>query len=95
MVALLVGLGWVPGSALLPPRAALAGNVGSFGNEGSKGLLHGWKREVEVPLSLLACLAQVSLANIPAQSWSIMDIGACTPHGSITHATAHPAFPAT
>ena len=37
VAALLVGLGLVPGAALLPPRTTPAGNVGSFGNEGSKG----------------------------------------------------------
>lgn len=78
MVALLVGLGLVPGAVLLPPSAALVGNAGSFGNEGSKGLLHGWKQEVEMPL--LTCLTQVSLANTPAQSWGITTFDA----------TAHP-----
>lgn len=48
-----------------------------------------------MPQSLLACLAQVSLANTPAQSWSATDIDARTPHGNITRATAHPALPAT
>lgn len=92
MVALLVGLGLVPGAALLPPSAALAGNAGSFGNEGSKGLLNGWKQDVEMPPRLLSCLTQVSLANTPAQSWGITAFDACAPHGSITHSTAHPAL---
>lgn len=65
MLALLAGLGLVPGAALLPLSAGLAGNAASFGNEGSKGLLHGWKGEEEMPPSLLACLTQVSLANTP------------------------------